>query len=191
MVRAVVAEFHLHGPGAACERQELMAQTDPEDGKACVEQLLDGLDRVVARLRVTRTVRKKNTVGRQAQDFVGLSRCRDDGQAAVGVRQHTEDVAFDTEVVGHHMVGRNVLRIDRLTLGPDALLIPLIMTLRGHQLREVHPLQTGKLLRRLHRFLRIRVGAGEYAPTLRALVTNDASQLACVDVRNRYRVATP
>src|SRR5262249_57068079 len=59
MVRAVMAELHLHGLRARGEPHELVTQADAEHRQARrVEDLADRLDGVVARLRAARTVSK-------------------------------------------------------------------------------------------------------------------------------------
>ena len=51
MIGAVMAELHLDGPRAAGQRQQLVAEADAEDRDVGLENLADGLDRVVAGLR--------------------------------------------------------------------------------------------------------------------------------------------
>ena len=63
MVGTMMAELHLDGLGAAGESQQLMAEANTENGHPALEDLLNRLDGIVARLRVPRTVGKKNTVG--------------------------------------------------------------------------------------------------------------------------------
>ena len=60
MVRAVVAELHLHRLRARRQRQQLMAEADAEDRQPGIEQLADGADRVVAGLGIARSVRQED-----------------------------------------------------------------------------------------------------------------------------------
>ncbi|MND06476.1 hypothetical protein D3C83_278720 [compost metagenome] len=63
MVRAMVAELHLDGPGAAREPQELVAEADSEGRKLRGKQRLDGADCVVARLGIAGAIGEKHAVG--------------------------------------------------------------------------------------------------------------------------------
>src|SRR6266699_5033046 len=49
MVGAVMAEFHLHGPGSRREPHKLVAEADPESRNPGVDDFADRADRVVAR----------------------------------------------------------------------------------------------------------------------------------------------
>src|SRR6516162_3506534 len=50
MIRAVMAELHLHGARAGCESQDLMPETDAEHRQVGLEKALRRLDRIAAGL---------------------------------------------------------------------------------------------------------------------------------------------
>src|SRR5690348_17304449 len=63
VIRAVMTELHLLRLGPARKTEQLMAQADAECRHAFVHERADGLDRVVARLRVAGAVRQEHAVG--------------------------------------------------------------------------------------------------------------------------------
>src|SRR5258706_149223 len=66
MIRAVVPELHLDGPGPGSESEQLMPEADAERGNSGVDDFADRPDRVIARLGIPRPVGKENAVGSQA-----------------------------------------------------------------------------------------------------------------------------
>ena len=62
VVRAVVAMTHFHGLGAGGQCQQLVAQADTEYRNFGIQNFLDGRDRVVARLRIARTVGQEHAI---------------------------------------------------------------------------------------------------------------------------------
>src|SRR5579871_4259958 len=100
-----MAETHLQCPPAAGQPHELMTQADPESGYAVFDEPGRRDDGVVVRLRVTRSIGQKYPIRSERQDIVGgrLRRQYRDPAGAFG--QHPQDVALDTEVEGHHMIG--------------------------------------------------------------------------------------
>ena len=108
MVGAVVAELHLHGLRAGGEAQQLVAEADAEHRHAaCVEDLADRLDRVVARLRIARDrwtgTRRRASCASTSLRW-GLRGHHRHAAAAVG--QHAQDVALDAVVVGDDVEAR-------------------------------------------------------------------------------------
>ena len=71
MIRAVVAELHLQRLGAGCQRHDLVPQADAEGGDAALDQFLGGGNRVIARLRVARSVGQEDAVRVQRQRISG------------------------------------------------------------------------------------------------------------------------
>src|SRR5690606_17653621 len=70
MVRPVVAELHLLRAGAAGEGEYLVAEADAEDRDGPFDETRGRLDRVVAGLRVPRSVRQEDAVGGVRQGFL-------------------------------------------------------------------------------------------------------------------------
>src|SRR5450631_1784792 len=56
MIRTVMPEFHFHGLGAAGQSQQLMTEADTEHGDVGLEELRNGGDGIVARLRITGSI---------------------------------------------------------------------------------------------------------------------------------------
>src|SRR5262249_32649316 len=96
-----------------------------------------------------------------------------------------QDVPLDAEVVRHHV--QALIGADRRArrLGPERAFIPLIAALGAHDLRKVHALQARELARDLHRRGFIHLISGHDAARLRALLPENARQLAGVDARDR------
>src|SRR5580765_1683139 len=101
MVRAVVAELHLHRLRARGEPHELVAKADAEHRQPRrVEDLADRLDRVVARLGVARAVGEEYAVGLEPENLSCAGRGGYDGHARATVDQHPQDVVLDAVVAG-------------------------------------------------------------------------------------------
>src|ERR1700726_2242620 len=56
VIGAVMSEFHFHGLGAASQSEQLMTQANTEHGDVGLEELRNGGDGIVARLRITGSV---------------------------------------------------------------------------------------------------------------------------------------
>jgi hypothetical protein len=103
VVGAVVAEFHLDGPGAARQPEQLVPEADAEYRQVGGQQFRDRPDRVVARLRIARTVRQEHAVRIQRQHVAGGSGRRHHREPASLVGQQPQDVALDAVVIGDHV----------------------------------------------------------------------------------------
>ncbi len=166
-----------------------MSEADSEDRDPDIGQGPDRLDRILARFRVARSVGQKDTIRHHFHDLLCRCRRRHDRQSRIIVGDDAQNVALDTKVEGDDMKQVRLLSIDRLALRPVTALLPLVRLLRRYELREVHTLETRKLLCRRQRFFFVGVVARDDAPGQGALVTNRASQFACVDLGNRDRLA--
>jgi hypothetical protein len=71
MIRAVVAEFHLHGLGAARQTQQLMPEADAEHRHVGLEKARDRRDGIIAGLGIARDryLRKYRQDSLQALDL--------------------------------------------------------------------------------------------------------------------------
>src|SRR6266702_1664739 len=56
MIGAVMSKFHFHGLGAAGQSEQLMTQANTEHGNVGLEELRNGGDGIVARLRITGSI---------------------------------------------------------------------------------------------------------------------------------------
>src|SRR5690606_41300963 len=133
-------ELHLHGTRARSEPEQLVPQTDAEDRHPGIDQLTGRGDRVVAGLRVARTVRKEHAVGPQRQRLARRQRGRHDRDATAAVGEIAQYVALDAVVVGNHVEALRrplpVARAERpATLAPD------VGRARADHLRQIHALE--------------------------------------------------
>src|SRR5579862_4951697 len=137
MVRAVVAELHLHGPSASGESEDLVPETDAEHREVRLEESAGRRDGVVTRLRVTRTVGEKYAVRLEGECLLGAGLRGYHGHAAAAVGEQPQDVSLDAEVVGHDV--QALLRADRRAhaFGPEAPLVPLAPPLGAPHLGEL------------------------------------------------------
>src|ERR1700730_9629688 len=56
VIGAVMSEFHFHGLRTARQSEQLMTQTNTEHGDVGLEELRNGGDGIVARLRITGSI---------------------------------------------------------------------------------------------------------------------------------------
>ena len=131
-----MAEFHLHRLRARRQRQQLVAEADAERRHAGVDDRRDRADRVGTRLRVARTVRQEDAVGRERErglrgGFGGHHR-----QAASALDQEPQDVVLDSEVVGDDVKARVAGRPESRSQRPGAG-GPVVGRRAAHHLREI------------------------------------------------------
>ena len=70
LIEAAVSELELVGVAAERAGQQLMPETDPEDGPLA-QQVTDGLDRVAYRRRVAGPAGQEDTVRIEIEDLLG------------------------------------------------------------------------------------------------------------------------
>src|SRR5207302_1027294 len=181
MVRAVVAELHFHRARAAREPEYLVAETNAEDRQVALEQLAGGADRVLAGLRIARTIRQEYAIRRERLHFLRARLRRHDGHAAAEIGEQPQDIALDAEIVGHDV--QPLVRADgrAAALRPHAALVPLEAALARDNLREIHALQPRELASGFHGRSLIDLLAGHDAAGLRALLAQHARELARID----------
>ena len=183
----MVPEFQLARAAAQGEAQDLVTQADPENRQVLGQRAHRLVDSGVHPRRVTGTVRKKDRVRLQGErGFRGSTR-RNHRDLESLVDQAAQDVALDTEIVGHQPERR------RRPLGPRALaldpgpatLVPGIGRFATHLRREVSAVQSRGRLRFTHERLRIlALGiGGEYAP-LESPVPDATHQRPRIEVGN-------
>ena len=182
MIRAVVAGLHLQRFRADGEAHDLMAEADAEGRNAALDEFARGGNRVVARFRVAGAVRQEDAVRVERERVGGRGLCRQHGDVAAALSEHAQDVVLHAVVERDHaMLRRFLLAIAGLET-PFGLR-PVVGFLRRHDFREVHARKTRERAREFERLHFI--GAGEDAAVLRALVAQDARELARVDARDR------
>src|SRR5579862_2624180 len=85
MIRAVVAEFHLHRAPAGGEAEDLVAEADAEQRQVALQELLRRLDGVIARFGIARSVGEEDAVGLERQYLLGRGLRRNHRHAAAAV----------------------------------------------------------------------------------------------------------
>src|SRR5690606_19107595 len=80
----------------------LMAEADAEQRQASRDEFADRLDRVVARLRITRAVRKEHAIRRHREHFARGCLRRYHGDLATTIDQHAQDIELDAVVICDH-----------------------------------------------------------------------------------------
>src|SRR6187549_1823101 len=181
MIRAMVAELHLHGARATREAEQLVTETDAEGRQVRDDQCTDRFDGVVARLGIARSIREEHTIGLEREYFFGGGLRGHHRHAAAAVGEHPQDVAFHAVVEGDYvqpLVRTHHRAVFRL---PQRTFIPLVLALGGHHLREVHALQARKFLGSADRGSGVYFFAGHDATGLRTLLAQDAREFARVD----------
>ena len=186
MVRAVMAELHLERAPARREAEQLVAEADAERRHAAVDDLADRRDRVVAGLGIAGAVA---TGTRRRASCASTSRAGVCAGTTVSRQprcgEHAQDVVLDAVVVGDDVEARLAHRPIAVAERPRARR-PLVGLGAGHDLaRDRVPPSTARRARarsRRRRPRRSMLGAGDDAAVLRALLAQDARELARVDV---------
>src|SRR5580698_674769 len=102
MVAAMVTELEFVSPPAQCQTDELMAQTDAED-RSLSGKLANAFLRVCHWLGITGTVREEDSVGIHRQYVLGRGLRGDNRNAAILLREHTQNILLDAVIVGDNM----------------------------------------------------------------------------------------
>ena len=106
------------------------------------------------------------------------------------VGEQAQDVALDAEIVGDDVQALAGATARALLERPVRALVPLVGAVGADDLGEVHALESRKALRGLDRQVGTRGGiTARDAAGLRALLAQDAGELARVDLGDRDRVA--
>src|ERR1700724_1518979 len=108
VVSAVMSKLQFEGFSAESNPDKLMPQADAENRLPSHEPA-DRIHRVCTRLRIARTVRKKNSVRLQGQHVFRRSLRRDYRHFAALAAQLTQNVLLDPEVVGYHVKSRRLI----------------------------------------------------------------------------------
>ncbi len=178
MVGTMVPELHFQRPRARGQRQQLVTETDAEDRHAPGKQLANRVDRVVAGLRVARTVRQEHPVGPQREDIGSARLRRHDGHPAAAGSQHAQDVVLDAVVVGDDVQhGRRCIAVTAEIPGATG---PRIGCRHTDDAGQIHSRQA----RESPRFLQCTPFVDRHrhdAAGLRSLLAQDAGQLARID----------
>ncbi|MCW0450790.1 hypothetical protein NB706_003624 [Xanthomonas sacchari] len=179
MVGAVVAVAHLQGLRAGGQRQQLVAQADAEGRDLARQQFLDRGDRIVARRRVAGAVGQEHAVRVHRQHLGDRRLRRHHGHLAAALGEHAQDVVLDPVVVGDDLelgLGRD----EGVAVQVELAVAPGIGLVGGDHLGQIHALQPRELARRFQRGVHVHL-AGHQRAVLRALLAQDAGQLAGVD----------
>src|SRR6266851_6723978 len=102
MVPAMVPKLQLVHLASERQPEDLMPQAYPED-RFLPLQLLYSLNRILQRLRVTRSVRKEHPIRVHRQNVLSWRSSRHHRHAAILPRQHAQNILFYPEVIRDHM----------------------------------------------------------------------------------------
>ena len=116
----------------------------PNTGKTFPQYHADRLAGVVAGFRVAGSVGKENAVWRQRKSFRRGGLGGDDRHLAAPIHEHSQDVAFDAEVVGNDMSGLLAVRRAVATPQRPPAAIPRADLGSANDLRQIHACQAGK-----------------------------------------------
>src|SRR5438046_2495602 len=94
MIATPMAVWQLHRLPAHCETEQLVTETDPEDGQLPVGERPNCIDRVTDGRGVAGSVRQENAIGFEGSHLLGRSRRRDDGDAATVSHEQAQNVAL-------------------------------------------------------------------------------------------------
>src|SRR5262245_63618955 len=100
LIRAAVTELQLERFPAERESENLVTETDAENGDATSNQVTHRLDRVIKSSGITLPVRKENPCGLVFQRFIRGSRGGHHAHFEAVLAQSAEDVVLHSEVVG-------------------------------------------------------------------------------------------
>src|SRR4051794_37501669 len=103
MVRAAMAELEFECLRAACQPEQLVAQTNPED-RLLAQQAANGGNRVLQRLRIAGAVREENSIGLMFEDIFRSRGAGQNRDAATQIEQVPRNVPLHAEVERNHVV---------------------------------------------------------------------------------------
>src|SRR6476646_5443342 len=95
-----MAELQFEGLAADGEPENLVTKTNSED-RFFAEQSAERLVRVRNRRWIARTIRQKNSVRLEREDFVGARRGRNDRDGKTIPAQTSQNIFLNAEVVGY------------------------------------------------------------------------------------------
>ena len=189
VIRTVVPKLHFHCLRTRCQPQQLVAEANAEYRHIVGDHLLDGVDRVVAWLWITRTVRQEHAVRPEGKRIASRCLRRDHRHPAAAIGKHAQDVVFNTKVVRDNVKLRRRPRLETFAERPGTH-VPFVFGFTTNDLCEV---KTDHLRCGLRQFLRALDCCGidrtdDDAAVLRALFAGVSRQAASIDISNRNDV---
>src|SRR5260370_11056869 len=190
MIRAVMTELQLKGLPSQGQPANLMPKANPENWDV-PDHFANVLDGVPHRLRVARTIRKKDSIRLHFQNVFGGSLSGHNIDFAVVVDEQAQDVLLDSVVVGHHTMSprfRLCVRFAHL-FGPrrngnfDGAFIPPVRLRAGDAPGEFLPSHAGQLFGLENQLFGGSAIGGDHAAQC-ADIANVAYQGASIDVPN-------
>ena len=157
MVGAVMALMHLFGLAAKRQAQHLVTEADAEDRNVGLDQFPDDRDGIFPSCcRVSRAVRKEDSIRIQRKHIVLARRRRHDGDLAVEPGEEAQDVTLHAIIDADDMVLRSVRRQFGSAFVPDpGLFAPGGRLTRCRDLGEIETFKAAPVLR--HRLQRVDV----------------------------------
>ena len=190
MVRAMVPVRHLHGLRATRECEKLVAEADSEDGDVRSDDLANGVDRVITRVRITRAVRQEYTVRVHLKHFLRWRLRRHQRYGTTAVGQQPQYVVLDSKVVGNDATsGRRGWGI--ATLRRPHAFPPRRRVAAADNLREIHALKSRKSTRASQCLSFIGVRSRQDTAPERTLLADQPRQAPRVDIGDRDNAPAP
>ena len=195
VVGAVMAVGHLERLGTRGQGHDLVAQADAEGGHAAGDDLARGGDRVVARLGVAGAVGQEHAIWPHRQYLGGGSLRGHHGQLATAFGQHAQDVVLGAEVVRHHLEAGRVLAAIAFAQAPFGLR-PGVGFGGADHLGQIQPAHGRRGARSGQDGVdggligRLALGQRQDGAVLRALIAQQARELACVDAGNGHATSS-
>ena len=190
LVAPVMAEFELISLSTQGQTQNLVSQTDTEQGDFS-HQSGDIVLSIGHRIRVARTVRQENAIRLEAQDFCRRRVGRHNPHPTARLNQMAQDVELHAKIVGDHREAR-LGRMSRPLLAIAALQLPValgpvVRLATGHLFDQITPDQVWGGLRFFHQTLGIEVTGRDHA-LLGAAIANAADERTGINTLNAHDV---
>ena len=188
VVGPVVAELHFYGFCAGRQTQQLVAETNTKQGKLSANQFANRADCVFTGFGVAGAVGQEDAIRLQGDYFFHRGCCRNDGNAAPTVTEHTQYVAFHTKVVGDDVPpGRHL--IPGLLIKVPATFRPFVNFFGGDFARQIHALHARERARQsqcpfIAGCVMIDISACDDRTALGSFFPQDACQTARIDAVN-------
>ena len=119
MVGTVVTKLHLERLAAGSQAHDLVTKADAEKRNATLEAFAGRFNGVSAGLGIAGAVRQEHAVGIHGEHFLYGRASRHNGKFNAAVNHQAQNIALDTEVIGHNLVGRvlKLLKARRAVVG--------------------------------------------------------------------------
>src|SRR3989454_2819536 len=188
MVSAVVTELELVCPASKREAKNLVSQADSEK-RLPAQQVPDIPDRIVHCFRIPWSVGEEDPIRFQSEDIFSRRRRWHYGNTRAAAREISQDVGFDSEVVGDYMKRRGFKFSQPGKLDEVDVLVRILVRLLDRDLAGEIPPDHLRGLLNLFQEGGFVVVDKRYDAAHRTLQADVTHQSARIDIRNgRYAV---